>query len=73
MMMENKENSRPAEFNSIKGSVAEAKGRSTFGKLLKSVTNEMRTEEDEKLAVNTQLDEAAAMAAEWMQEEKGKS
>lgn len=40
--------------------------RANFTKLLREAANEKRSEEDEEVAINTQLDEAILMLSEWM-------
>jgi hypothetical protein len=68
--MEDKENCRPAAINR-QNIQATGAAKTGFGRLLKEVTTEMHMEADEKLAMNTQMDEAAKMASQWMQEERG--
>ena len=51
---------------------ADSTSRPNFGKLLSDVTNEIITETDEKIARQSQVDEAYDMATEWVREEKGR-
>lgn len=47
------------------------KSRSTFGKLLKEVKNEILIEQDERLALRTHVEEAVNLACELVREESG--
>ena len=81
MMYEDKENYAPNRVmkqNNSSIDKAEAKqsyrptGKSTFGRLMSEAKNELIVEHDEKVAVQSHVDEVMDMALGWVQEDRGK-